>query len=157
MTQTYLTKQGLKELQTEYDLLITQGRVESAEKIKAAIDSGGYEDNVNYDLELEKQHLLEKRISELEDILRDSKIIETKKNGKDVNSVVIGSFVIVEVEGEKDQFRIVGSIEANPIKKLISNESPVGQALLGAKPGDTVEVNTPVVKLQYKVVDIKND
>ena len=157
MTQTYLTKQGLKQLQTEYDLLITQGRKESAEKIKSAIDSGGYEDNVQYDLELERQLLLEKRIAELEGILRDGKVIETKKNGKEVNSVIIGSFVIVEVEGEKDQFRIVGSVEANPIKKLISNESPVGQALLGAKIGETVEVNTPVVKLKYKVVEIKNE
>src|SRR3989344_4670381 len=99
MTQTYLTKQGLKQLQTEYDLLIVQGRKESAEKIKSAIDSGGYEDNVQYDLELENQLLLEKRIAELESILRDGKVIETKKDGKDINSVIIGSFVIVEVEG----------------------------------------------------------
>ena len=153
MSQTYLTKSGLEQLQTEYGILVETGRREAAERIKYAIDQGGYEDNLLYDIELDKQLQLEKRICELEEVLRESKIIEVKKTDRPT-FVAIGSSVVVEVEGEKDTFRIVGSFEANPIKSLISNESPVGQAILGGKIGDVVEVTTPVVKLKYKILEI---
>ncbi len=155
MGKTYLTKQGLTKLKEEYDDLTTVRRMEAAKRIKQAIELGGYEDNLQYDTELEKQLQLEKRISELEELLRDSDIIDLKKIKDTYDFVSVGALVIVEVEGEKDQFRIVGSYEANPTKGLISNESPVGQALLGSKIGDVVEVTTPVVKLVYKILEIK--
>ena len=154
MGNTYLTKQGLSKLQEEYSDLIANGRQKAAERIKAAIESGGYEDNIQYDLELEKQTLLERRISELESILSDYKIIDEKKAKIAADFISIGAMVKVECDGEVDKFKIVGSVEANPIKNLISNESPVGQALLGSKVGDVIEVTTPVVKLKYKILEV---
>lgn len=155
MSKIYLTKQGLKNLKEEYETLTTSGRLIAAQRIKEAIDKGGFDDNAEYDLELEKQSQIEKRIVELEEILREGDVIDEKKGKGKTDFVSIGSVVVVEVEGEKDTFKIVGSVEANPLKSLISNESPAGQALLGAKIGDVVEVTTPVVKLKYKVLEIK--
>lgn len=155
MSKSYLTKEGLKKLKQELDYLLSEGRKESAKGIKAAIDAGGYEDNMLYDIELDKQAQLERRIAEIEEVLRNSSVIS--ESSIDTKYVAVGSTVIVEVEGETDTFRIVGSFEANPIRNLISNESPVGQALLGAKAGDVIEVSTPVVKLKYKVLEIKHD
>lgn len=155
MNKNYLTEDALVKLKEEYKYLIETGRKESAEKIKQAIEDGGYEDNAVYDLELEKQALLEKKIVELDELIKNSEIIKDKPAKKNTGLIDVGATVVVESEGEKDEFRIVGSYEANPIKNLISNESPVGQALLGSKVGDLIEVTTPVVKVQYKVLEVK--
>jgi len=157
MSKTYLTKQGLDKLKEEHNKLLSLERVNTAKRIKEALESGGYEENPVYAMELEKQIQLERRISELEDFLREGTVIEVAEVKGRGDFVTIGALVVVEADGEKDQFRIVGSFEANPVKSLISNESPVGQALLGAKVGDVVEVTTPVVKLKYKLLEIRYD
>ena len=157
MSKTYLTKQGLDKLKEEHNKLLSLERVNTAKRIKEALEAGGYLENPAYDMELDKQIQLERRISELEDFLREGTVIEVAEVKGRGDFVTIGALVVVEADGEKDQFRIVGSFEANPIKSLISNESPVGQALLGAKVGDVVEVTTPVVKLKYKLLEIRYD
>ncbi|MEK7594997.1 MAG: transcription elongation factor GreA [Patescibacteria group bacterium] len=154
MSKSYLTKEGLKKLREEHDFLVNKARPQIAQDIKTAIDSGGYEDNTQYDIELEKRDQIEQKIAELEDLLRSSQVIDENEDSKFVR---VGSIVIVEVDGEVDSFKIVGSFEADPVKNLISNESPVGQAILGTKAGDVVEVSTPVVKLKYKILEIKHD
>lgn len=155
MAKNYLTEEALLKLREELKYLTESGRREAAEKIKQAIEDGGYEDNAVYDLELEKQRLLEKKISELENVVSTAEVIKTNASNTAYGHVDLGAVVVVEADGEQDEFRIVGSYEANPIKNLISNESPVGQALLGSKIGDVIEVTTPVVKVKYKVLDVR--
>jgi transcription elongation factor GreA len=153
MSQSFLTKQGYTKLSQELDRLVNTERKAQAERIQEAIAAGGFEDNLVYETELEKQVLMEQRILELEELLKHSTLID-EKTSANPGFVALGAKVVVEVEGEKDHFTIVGSFEANPLNNLISNESPVGQALIGAKIGDIVEVSTPVVKLKYKVLEI---
>lgn len=152
-TQIYLTSQGLEEAREELNFLNKTKRVEIAERIKTAREFGGLTENSEYDAALAEQTMVEYRIAELERVVRDAKII--KKEAKDTSFVIIGSTVRVEMDGELDEFTIVGRFEADPAKKLISNESPVGAALLGAKTGETVEVATPIVRYQCKVLEIK--
>lgn len=149
--QNYLTQVGYKNLKEELEHLRNFARVEVAAKIKEARDMGDIEENLVYDSAVEEQGYVEGRIAEIEDILSKSVVVEEVKS----DVVVLGSLVVVEHSGGKDTFRIVGSAEADPVKRLISNESPVGKALLGAKKGDIVLVTTPVIVVEYKVVDIK--
>jgi transcription elongation factor GreA len=149
--QNYLTQVGHKKLKEELDHLRNFARVEVAAKIKEARDMGNIEENLVYDAALEEQGYVEGRIAEIEDLLANSIVVEDVKS----DTVVLGSVVIVEFSGRKDTFRIVGSAESDPIKRLISNESPVGKALLGAKIGDVVVVKTPVIVVEYKIVEIK--
>ncbi len=154
MSQSFLTKQGYTKLSDELNQLVNFERKAQAERIQEAIAAGGFEDNLVYETEVEKQVQLEQRILEIEALLKHSSLIDQKTSSTNPGFVAIGASVVVEVEGEKDHFTIVGSYETNPLKGFISNESPVGQALIGAKIGDVVEVSTPVVKLKYKVLEI---
>ena len=113
---------------------------------------GDLSENSEYDAALEEHAIVEKRIAELEETLKGAKVID---NVTKSDFVVIGSTVVIEMEGEVDEFTIVGSVEADPSKKKISNESPVGAALLGAKVGESVEVTTPIVRYRCKVLEIK--
>lgn len=150
--KVYLTAKGLKQAQEELETLRTIKRREIAERIRQAREYGDLTENSEYDAAIEEQNLVESRISELEGILKDVKIIseETRED-----FVVIGSTVKVEMEGEIDEFKIVGRVEADPAKKRISNESPLGSSLLGAKIGEEVEVTTPIVRYKCKVLEVK--
>lgn len=150
--KVYLTAKGLQKAQQELEFLKKSKRAEIADRIRQAREYGDLTENSEYDAAIEEQNLIESRISELEDILKDVKLI-SEKNYQDF--VVIGSTVKVEMEGEVDEFTIVGRVEADPAKKKISNESPLGEALLGAKKGEEVEVATPIVKYKCKVLEIK--
>lgn len=147
-----LTKEGLETLRKEYDELINVKRPAVVQRINRAREFGDLAENSEYDAAKDEQNLIELRISELEDVLHGVRLIETTRKS---DFVVIGSTVIVEVDGEKDEFTIVGTMEADPAKRKISNESPVGQALLGARVGEAIEVVTPIVKAQYKILEIK--
>ncbi len=149
---TYLTPEGLKEARAELEYLKTEKRTQVADRIQKARELGDITENAEYDAALDEQTLIENRIIYLEDVLRNAKII-SKTSGSDF--VVIGSTVKVEMDGEIDEFTIVGKMEANPAKKRISNESPVGSALLGAKDGEIVEVTTPIVRYKVKILRIK--
>lgn len=148
----YLTAEGLTEAQSELEFLKTTKRTQIAERIQRAIEFGDISENAEYDAALDEQALVEHRVAYLEEVLRDAKVI-TESSKKDF--VVIGSTVVVDIDGSVDEFTIVGKHEANPAKKRISNESPVGTALLGAKAGEEVEVVTPIVRYKCKVLKIK--
>lgn len=148
----YLTPQGLKEAREELDFLRNVKRNQIAERIQRAREFGDIAENAEYDAALEEQVLVENRIAYLEEVLKDAKIIHENPQS---DFVVIGSTVKVEMEGQVDEFTIVGKVEANPSKKKISNESPMGTALLGAKVGEVVEVVTPIVRYKCKILKIK--
>lgn len=147
-----LTKEGLEAIKTEYESLVNTKRPEVTQRIRRAREFGDLAENSEYDAAKEEQTLLETRITALEDVLKKAQIITPTKK---TDFVVIGSTVVVEIEGGTDEFTIVGTMEADPAKRKISNESPVGQALLGAKVGDIVEVTTPIVRAKYKILEIK--
>lgn len=150
--KVYLTPQGLEDAKSELEFLKHTKRSQVAERIQRARDFGDVIENAEYDAALEEQTLVENRIAYLEDVLGNAQIIDEKPTG---DFIVIGSTVKVEMDGEIDEFEIVGKIEANPAKKKISNESPVGAALLGAKLGEVVEVATPIVRCKVKVLNIR--
>ena len=149
---TYLTTKGLAEAKSELDFLKKTKRIEIAEKIHQAREYGDLAENSEYDSALEDQALTENRISELENILKRVKIIAEQH---DEDFVVIGSTVKIDMDGEIDEFKIVGRVEADPSKKRISNESPLGTSLLGAKKGEVVDVTTPIVRYKCKVLEIR--
>lgn len=149
---TYLTSTGLTQAKSELDFLKKNKRAEIAEKIHQAREYGDLTENSEYDSAMEEQALIENRIADLENILKGAKVISEQES---TDFVVIGSTVKIEMDDEIDEFRIVGRVEADPSKKRISNESPLGMALLGAKKGGTVEVTTPIVKYKCKVLEIK--
>lgn len=149
---TFLTPHGLSQVKEELDHLKKVKRLEIAERIRQAREYGDLSENSEYDSAVEDQSLMETRIAELEDILKSAKII-AEKHTEDF--VVIGSTVKIEMDDGIDEFTIVGRVEADPSKKRISNESPLGSALLGAKKGEEVEVTTPIVKYKCKVLEIK--
>ncbi len=152
ITTTYLTPRGFADLKTELSYLKKNKRIEIAEKIHQAREYGDLTENSEYDTAMEDQALTENRISELENILKNVKVIV---DGQANDFVVIGSTVRIDMDGEIDQFKIVGRVEADPSKKRISNESPLGIALLGAKKGEEVEVTTPIVRYKCKVLEIE--
>ncbi|MBI2596806.1 transcription elongation factor GreA [Candidatus Daviesbacteria bacterium] len=149
---TYLTVRGLAETKVELDYLKKTKRSEIAERIHQARQYGDLTENSEYDSAMEDQALTENRIAELENILKKVKVIEYDHAN---DFVVIGSTVKIEMDNEIDEFTIVGRVEADPSKKRISNESPLGTALLGAKKGEVVEVTTPIVRYKCKVLEIR--
>lgn len=149
---TYLTPKGLVGVKDELAFLKKVKRLEIAEKIHQARQYGDLTENSEYDSAMEDQALTENRVSELENILKNVKVIADVQTD---DFVVIGSTVKIDMDGEIDEFKIVGRVEANPAKKRISNESPLGTALLGAKKGEEVEVTTPIVRYKCKVLEIK--
>lgn len=150
--QVYLTANGLAEAKSELEFLKTKKRTEVAERIQQAREFGDTLENAEYDAALEQQALVENRIIYLEEVLKNAKVISEKKES---NFVIIGSTVAIETEESVDEFTIVGKMEAAPAKKMISNESPLGTALLGAKVGDIVEVKAPIVNYKCKVLKIR--
>ena len=147
----YLTKEGLAELQAELDNLKTTKRKEVANALKEAKEFGDLSENTDWDDAKSRQLFIEGRISELDNILKHAKVIE-KSN---TSSVVVGSTVEVELENDHHTFRIVGSTEANPDKGKISDESPIGKALMGTKIGEHAEVHSPAGSITYRILDVK--
>ncbi|MCB9834770.1 transcription elongation factor GreA, partial [Candidatus Nomurabacteria bacterium] len=125
-------------------------RPEIANKIREAKDYGDLSENASYDEAREEQAFLEGRIEEIEAMLKNVQMVSNHHS----EEVEIGSTVSVEVNGEQKQYRIVGSTEANPIEGKLSNESPVGSALLGRRKGEEVEVEIPVGTVVYKITSI---
>jgi transcription elongation factor GreA len=138
-----LTPEGLEKLKQEIEYLSNEKRREVAERIKEAREFGDISENSEYDDAKNEQAMLEARIASLEDKLRSASVIDAKELSNDV--VRVGSLVNVKDEksGKSLQYTIVGSTEANPSENKLSNESPVGKALLGNKRGDIVKVSLP--------------
>ena len=149
----YLTKEGKEKLQQELEYLTTVRRREVAEAIKSAKEEGDLSENSAYDEAKLNQGFLEGKIQTIEGQLRNAIIID--KNGHS-DEVIIGSTVTVEEEGfGEETYQIVGSAEADPMEGKISNESPIGMALIGAKVGDEVKAETPGGETIFKVVKVK--
>jgi len=153
--EVLLTPDGLKKLEEELENLKSVKRREVAERIKIAIGYGDISENSEYEDAKNEQAFIEGRIITLEKMLRNARIINNDEI--DVDMVGIGSTVVVEdLEfGDIVEYTIVGTAESDPLKNRISNESPVGRAIIGKKKGDIVEVNVPAGIIQYKIVDIK--
>ena len=149
-----LTYAGLKALEDELETLKVVKRKEVAAKIKEAREQGDLSENAEYDAAKDEQRDIEARIEELEKILKNAEVVVEEE--ADLDKVSIGCSVkILDCEFEEElEYKIVGSTEANSLKGKISNESPVGKALLGKKVGDTVTVETPAGEFSYKVLSI---
>ncbi|MBO4445462.1 MAG: transcription elongation factor GreA [Clostridia bacterium] len=153
--QILLTSDGLKELQDELEYLKTTGRKEMSEKIKVALSFGDLSENAEYDEAKSEQGKLESRINELEAILQNYKLIDEEELSADVVNRA-SKVTIRDMETKEDiTYQIVGPQQANPMKGRISDESPVGKALLGKKKGATVSVETPAGILKYKITNIE--
>lgn len=155
--QTLVTKEGLKKLETELDELKNVKRKEVAERLKEAISYGDLSENSEYQEAKSDQAFVEGRILELEQMIKNAKIISEKKSSTKSKEIQIGSDVTIVNKTDRDDpisYTIVGSTEADPLEQKISNESPVGKALLGKKKGDTVEVSTPGGKYKYEVMKV---
>lgn len=153
MQRTLVTREGLEKMKKELDELRSTKRAEIAQRLKAAIAMGDLSENSEYDEAKNAQAFLEGRILQLEQQIRTAQVIETVTKDR----VDVGSTVVIEDMEEhlKEKVTIVGSTESNPFEGRISNESPVGRALMGAKAGDTVEAETPNGVLKYKVISIE--
>ncbi|UHA75294.1 transcription elongation factor GreA [Paenibacillus sp. 481] len=153
--QVILTQDGLKKLEEELDHLKSVKRREVAERIKVAIGYGDISENSEYEDAKNEQAFIEGRVLTLEKMLRNARIINN--DDIDTDAVSIGSTVVVEdLEfGDKMEYTIVGTAESDPLKNKISNESPVGKAILGKQIGTVVDVSVPAGVIQYKIIDIK--
>lgn len=149
----YLTPQGKAKAKAELDDLINNKRVALAKRLRDAIQQGDLSENADYHAAKEDQAFLEGKILELQAILRGAVIIEEGGGGGDV--VQVGSRVTVEESGDKLMFTVVGAKEANPREGKISNESPVGKALLGRRVGEVARAATPAGEIVYKVIKIQ--
>ena len=151
--ETLLTAEGLKQLQEELEQLKTVGRKEAAEKIKVARSYGDLSENSEYDEAMSDQAKLEARISEIENMIKNAKVYDEALLGTE--NVHIGSKVtITNSKRQKFEYRIVGFAQADPAHGLISDECPVGKALVGHKVGDKVVVETPNGEVTYKITAI---
>ncbi len=150
-----LTYEGLKKLEDELQDLKVVKRKEIAQKIKEAREQGDLSENAEYDAAKDEQRDIEARIEQIEKILKNAEVVV--EDEVDLDKISVGCKVkVLDVEyEEEEEFRIVGSSEANSLEGRISNESPVGKALIGAKEGDTVQVETQAGMIEYKVLEIQ--
>ncbi|GFI11816.1 MAG: transcription elongation factor GreA [Lachnospiraceae bacterium] len=150
-----LTYEGLKKLEDELQDLKVVKRKEIAQKIKEAREQGDLSENAEYDAAKDEQRDIEARIEQIEKILKNAEVVV--EDEVDLDKISVGCKVkVLDVEfEEEEEFKIVGSSEANSLGGKISNESPVGKALIGAKVGDTVQVETQAGMIEYKVLEIQ--
>ena len=151
---TYLTREGLKRLQEELEYLKTVKRQEVADRLHAAMDEGDIDENAEYDEAKNEQAFVEGRILTLETMLKSYVLIED--HAKDIEEVSLGSTVtVVEGDSPQEKYHLVGAAEADPTKGRISNESPLGRALIGRRAGDTVQVSAPAGLLTFRILKIE--
>jgi transcription elongation factor GreA len=146
----HLTAKGVEDLELEFKQLLSQ-RSEISERIKLAREFGDLSENAEYSSARQEQERAEARIAEVDHILKNVTIIESPKK-KDI--VELGNTVALKGKSTDKTFTIVGSVEADPLNGLVSDESPIGKALLGKKIGENVEIVTPAKTTGYKIVSI---
>lgn len=149
--QNVLTKEGLEQLKAEYQELTAVKRPEVVKRLSDARDLGDLSENSEYAAAKQDLAFIDGRIVELEEFLHGAKVVSS--HGK--KTVDVGCKVTLHVNGKREIFTVVGEWEADPTQKKISHESPLGKALLGKKPGDSVEVEAPAGKLHYKIIEIE--
>lgn len=148
----YVSAEGLRKLEAELEELRTSKRAEVAERIHNAMEFGDFSENSELEQAKNDQAFLEGRIQSLEQMLKKAVVIE--QNGHH-DQVEIGSRVTVETDGEKNEYVIVGSAEAAPAEGRISNESPVGKALIGHRVGETVKLSVPAGAVQMRILGVR--
>ena len=153
--EQYLTVEGLEKLKQELDHLKGPEREEIAKRLNFAVSQGDLSENADYTKAKEDQSFLEGRIQELEYLVKNALIIDEDHNGRREEVEVGATITIQEDDYPSEVYFMVGTKEADPQNGKISNESPIGTALLGAKVGDIVEVNTPGGKIKFKVLKIE--
>ncbi|PIR96708.1 MAG: transcription elongation factor GreA [Candidatus Doudnabacteria bacterium CG10_big_fil_rev_8_21_14_0_10_41_10] len=152
MTQKHLlTKEGLEKFSKELENLVKVRRPEVIERIQEAVAHGDLSENADYAQAKEEQEMIESRVNQLEEILKNTDII-TKDNKRGL--VNVGSTVKVKIDGQVAEYSIVGSGEANPSAGKISNESLVGRQLIGLKVGEKAVIKTPAGEREYEVVEL---
>lgn len=152
-TVHFLTPDGRKKLEQELEFLVTVRRLQVAQELKSAVEEGDITENAGYDEMKREQAFVEGRIRDIEAILHNSQVLQDSKNH---DIVSMGSRVTVSEEGESPEtYHIVGRAEADPTKGRISNESPLGRALIGRRTGDKIRVDTPSGSIQFEIVAIE--
>ncbi len=152
--EIFVTEEGLKKLQEELEYLKTVRRDEVKEMIKTAKSFGDLSENSEYDEAKNEQAIVEARIAELEEQLNNVRIVDASALANDVVRVGLSVKIKNVDSGESEEYRIVGVTEADPFEGLISDESPIGKALLGQKVGSVVEVEIPLGTVKYKITKI---
>ena len=156
MAKNVMTYKGLRELEEELEDLKVNRRRDIAEKIKEAREQGDLSENAEYDAAKDEQRDMEARITELEEILKNAEVFLDE----DIESGVVNigsAFTLLDLEYDEELvYELVGETEASSLEGKISNESPIGKAIIGAKEGDIVEIDAPAGKLTYKVIKIHN-
>jgi transcription elongation factor GreA len=150
----HVTQEGLEQLRAELDELVTVRRPEIIRTVAAAREEGDLRENAGYHAARHDQGMIEGRIRELEAMLRRVEVIDTESTSQNSNVVTLGSTVTIDIEGDEETYTIVGAVEANPAEGRISNLSPFGKALLGARVGQTVKIHSPASVLSATVLSI---
>lgn len=151
MPTTYISQDGLDKLKLELEDLKQNKRRELAERIEAAKELGDLSENAEYHDAKEQLAMVEGRIREIQDMLKDVSLIEAGSTG---GVISVGTSIKVEVNGKAREYTIVGSNEANPLEGRISNESPLGSAFLGHRAGETISVETPAGEMSYRITHV---
>jgi transcription elongation factor GreA len=152
MPKTQLTQKGFDDLKIEHEDLLKNKKPKAIDRLGKARSMGDLKENSEYSAAKDELAFVEGRVREIEEILDNASIVENNQAG---DQVQVGSTVTVGVDGKIDSFQIVGEFEADPMNKKLSQNSPIGQALINKKIGDLVEVNIPAGKIQYKIIEIK--
>ncbi|MBR3524404.1 MAG: transcription elongation factor GreA [Lachnospiraceae bacterium] len=154
--KNYLTREGLRKYEEELHELKSVRRKEISQKIKEAREQGDLSENAEYDAARDEQRDVEARIEELENILKNVEVVDLDQKSGKIKSVSFGCKVrVLDMEMDEElEYTIKGASEANVLSGSISNESPMGKALLGSKKGDVVEVEAPAGMLKFKVLEI---
>lgn len=150
----YLTKEGLEELKAEYEEQTKKKRPEVVARLAAARDQGDLSENAEYIAARDELSFIDGRIDELEELLRQVELIEEPKKGSKT-VISLGSTVTVHLGKKQEDFTVVGEWEADPAEKKISDQSPLGKALIGKTVGEKVEVAAPAGKVLYTVISVK--
>jgi transcription elongation factor GreA len=154
MPPTFLTKEGFEKLQDELDYLRSAKRQEVADRLHEAMEGGELIENAEYEAAKNEQAFVEGRIQELEMLLATARVIENDKKKK-LDTIQVGATVTIQEDGfEEETYTIVGAAEANPREGKISNESPIGKAILNHRAGDEVQVETPDGFYKVRIVKI---
>ena len=159
MNEVYLTRAGLEDLKRRHEDLVVNKRKEVAERIKIAREFGDLSENAEYDAAKEEQSFVESEIKDIEEKIQNAVIIEEdglSKHEVSLGSTVVVAFLIGYEEDEDEEYQIVGTTEADAANNRISNESPLGKALIGGKKGDVVEMTAPGGNtIRYRIKEIK--
>lgn len=152
MTKIQLTQKGYEDLKIEHQELVKNKKPQAVDRLQKARAMGDLSENSEYTAAKEELAFVEGRVREIDEILNNAEVVENNSAG---DLVQVGSSVTVQANGKNDLFQIVGEFEADPMNKKLSQNSPIGQALINKKVGDLVEVNIPAGKVQYKIIKIK--